>query len=101
MNEIKQIISRLEKQRTGIERAIAALREVSEGASAGAPEPSPQKRGPKKRRLSKEGRERIAEAARRRWAALREAAGTAQESAKPVARKKRGRRKAAKTVAAA
>ena len=49
------------------------------------------KRPRKRHKISKEGRERIAAAARARWAALRKAKGTADA---PAPRKKRGRKKA-------
>jgi hypothetical protein len=74
VNEIPGIISRLERQRTALERAISALRDM-EGAqataktgTAGTPA-----RGRKKSRLSAAGRRRIAEAARKRWAEKRAA----------------------------
>ena len=81
MNDVDSIISQLEDQKGAIERAISALREIS------APEASSvkkSKRGrppgraaavngsgsalPKKRRLSPEGRQRIVEALKKRWA---------------------------------
>ncbi len=87
MNELGQIIRQLEQQRAAIERALVALR----GSAAMAPQnegapPRPGRRG-RKRRLSPEERARIAEAARRRWAALK--AGGQGES------KKAGRKKQA------
>lgn len=73
MSEIKSIISQLEKQRTAIERAIGALREIQGGGAmpAAAGDDSAPRRGrppKKKRRLSEEGRQRIIEAAKKRWA---------------------------------
>ena len=70
MREIGSIIKQLEQQRAAIERAISALREVSQvpGETAG---PVREKSAPKKRRMSPEGRKRIGDAARRRWAALK------------------------------
>lgn len=72
----------LEKNRTAIDRALAALREIQGGAavppvrrvgrppkSASAPAaPAAAPAGKKRRKLSAEGRARIAEAARARWA---------------------------------
>lgn len=80
MTDLQQIISNLEQQKAAIEKALAALR----GLSAGAPErrgpgrpPGTRRPGrpPNKRSLiSEEGRRRIAEAQRERWAAKKAAA---------------------------
>jgi hypothetical protein len=85
VNEIPGIISRLERQRTALERAISALREM-EGvqATAKAGTAASPARGPRKSRLSAAGRRRIAEAARKRWAEKRAADAAA-------AKKKSGR----------
>jgi hypothetical protein len=72
LKDIEGIISELEQQREAIDRAITALREITSGGTRQATPTraaaSPQR---KKRRLSPEGRERIAEALRKRWAAKR------------------------------
>ncbi|MBS1985763.1 MAG: hypothetical protein JST16_16515 [Bdellovibrionales bacterium] len=86
MNEIGTIISRLERQRIAIERALSALREVAgervvaatatKGAAVAAGA------APRKRRLSAEARRRMSEAQQRRWAAQRAAqSGKAEASA--------------------
>jgi hypothetical protein len=80
LNDVTRIISDLERQRTAIDRAISALREVAgrglgntmspstpEPATGGAPATK------KKRQLSPEGRQRIIDAAKKRWAAKRAA----------------------------
>lgn len=79
MNDVDSIISQLETQREAIDRAISALRGVEAGslpAKRRGPQP-PQKKATqkkaKKRVLSEEGRARISEAAKRRWAALKKA----------------------------
>lgn len=82
-NEFKDIITRLERQRTAIDRALAALREV-DGSNAGetviARRGRPKKAARKKankaasRTISDEGRKRIAEAQRKRWALKKRAA---------------------------
>jgi hypothetical protein len=69
-NEFKDIIQRLEKQKAAIDRALAALREVDDN---GAEEAATTRRGrpgkvARKRKMSEEGRKRIAEAQRKRWA---------------------------------
>jgi hypothetical protein len=71
MSEISSVISRLERQRQSIERAIAALREVDESAPAAKATKAAVGRPRKKNRLSEAGRRRIAEAAKRYWAQKR------------------------------
>jgi hypothetical protein len=88
VNEISQIIRQLEQQRTAIERALTALRDFSGGSApqsaAGRPAGGPGRK-PRKRRLSPEGRARIAEAARRRWAALKAGGGQSRSGRKKSA----------------
>ncbi len=112
MNDVTRIISELERQRTAIERAISALREVAgrqdvqnlATSSAGGP-------AGKKRQLSPEGRQRIIDATKRRWAAKRAASkqpstasqgetGTGRKSTRFGAKRGAGARKkaAAKTT---
>jgi hypothetical protein len=93
VNDIEQIISRLERQREAIDRAITALREI-EGATkgpasavaatsqtvhrkssanrqslAGASKESPAKvEEPKRGRLTPEGRKKLSLAGKKRWA---------------------------------
>jgi len=79
MSTLSSLISQLERQRTSIERAISALREAEGSGHAAAASVAAatggatKKRGRRggKRRLSPEGRARIAEAARKRWAMKR------------------------------
>lgn len=70
----KDIITRLEKQRASIERALTALREVGEiddtGREALSIAPTKAKRKGK-RKVSAEARARMAEGQRLRWAAKR------------------------------
>ena len=68
--KLKKLIERLEKHMAAIERALPALRAANDGDF----EASPPRRGQpekvsRKRTLSTEARERIAEAQRKRWAA--------------------------------
>ena len=105
MNDIARVISRLEQQRATIDRAISALREVEPTTPAESASPkSASATKPKKRRMSAEGRGRIAEAARRRWAEKRasEAAQASKASTttkavatKKVVSKRRGGKRAA------
>ena len=74
MTEIGKIISQLENQRASIERAIAALREIDSPSPAEARTASAvSKKATQKRHISPEGRKRIIEATKRRWAAKRAA----------------------------
>ncbi len=71
MNNVENVISQLETQRSAIDRAISALREVAEKsplAKVISPSSNSQRR---KRHLSPEGRRRIIEATKRRSAAKR------------------------------
>lgn len=90
MRNIENIIADLEQQRSAIDRAISALRDIGTGKAAGKGLRVGSEKAPVKRRLSPEGKRRIAEAARRRWANQRAAQALAA-----AAPKKRGRRKAA------
>jgi len=79
VNNVENVISQLETQRSAIDRALEALREVAgKGHVAITPGSNGQRR---KRHLSPEGRRRIIEATKRRWAAKR--AGTASRAAGP------------------
>ena len=90
MNDIDNVISRLEKQRSAIDRALLALREISGPSTANA-QPGSQSTS-QKRRLSPEGRRRIIEATKRRWAAKRSGGtGTATKSAVAPSRSRRGK----------
>ena len=104
LQNLLELISELEKQKAAIDTALAALRAVS-GTEAtkrrGRPPGSGVKRAPgrppkKQVRISAEGRKRLAESMKKRWAAKR--------AAKKVAAKKvskpRGKRTAQKETAA-
>jgi hypothetical protein len=80
LGNLQDVISKLEQQKVAIDKAIAALREFNE---SGATEATTQtlgrpakavKKAAKKRVMSEEGRKRIAEASRKRWAAFKKAA---------------------------
>jgi hypothetical protein len=75
LGNFKDIITRLEKQKAAIDRALAALHEFDDGAVAesAVPRKTAAKKAAKKRVLSEEGRQRIADAARKRWAAKKKA----------------------------
>jgi hypothetical protein len=88
MDAFKDIVAQLEKQKQAIEKALAALRDLGGGAPAPvkAAKRAYKRRAVKKRGgISEEGRKRLAEAMKKRWAVKR--AGSAV--------KKSGRKKAA------
>jgi hypothetical protein len=81
------IIDQLERQKTAIERALAALRNIE-----GTPETaSPTSTGPAKRKgaMTPAGRRRLSEALKKRWAAKKAATGTpAAASPKKLAQRR-------------
>jgi hypothetical protein len=89
VNEIGKVIAQLESQRDSIDRAIAALREISGPVETAdrAPSGSPNV-ATRKRQISPEGRKRIAEATRKRWAARRAAMGSETPEVKAPVRKR-------------
>jgi hypothetical protein len=97
-NGLKDVIKRLEHQRTAIERALTALREVdgtvTESNEVAGPVASP-RRGRAKRKggMTPEGRRRLSEALKKRWAVKR-AGSSVQSKARPAkATKKAAARK--------
>ena len=73
MKPLDQVISDLENQREAIDRALEALRSIQ---STESPSVGQKRRGRPpggKKTMSAEGRARIAEAQRKRWAAQKEA----------------------------
>jgi hypothetical protein len=109
MNGIQEVISKLEAQRSAIERALAALHDVDgtgespsrrrpgRPKAAVAAEPSqPAQEARKRGRVTPEGRKRLAEAMKRRWAVKR-AASAAKKS---LAKKKVTAKKTAPPAAA-
>jgi hypothetical protein len=73
LKDIESIISELEQQRSAIDRAISALREVTgtRPASGITAPANTQAAAMKKRTITPAGRKRIAEAMKRPWAAKR------------------------------
>jgi hypothetical protein len=96
MDALNEIIARLEKQKEAIDKALDALRETDEAppAPVAPAKRSYTRRATKKKNsggISAEGRKRLADAMKKRWAAKR--AGPT-----PKAAKKAGRKKAAKAA---
>ena len=73
---LNDIIAKLEEQKSAIERALSALHEIEgTGAQSGEETPSATRKVRAKRKggISTEGRKRLAEAMKRRWAMKRTA----------------------------
>jgi hypothetical protein len=91
---LNRIIAQLEQQKAAIEHALAALHDVAgipgTASPASAPSPSQQKPARRKVRFTPEGRRRLAEAMKRRWAVKR-----AASAVKKTGRKQRVAKKAA------
>jgi hypothetical protein len=78
MNEIANIINRLETKKAAIEQALEALRDFGETGSI-TPAQSTSTAARRKGGMTPEGRRRLALAMKRRWAAKR--AGTSAKKA--------------------
>ncbi len=92
MNEIESVISQLEQQRDAIERALAALRDIAPAAKKLGRPPGKKARGGKGH-MSAEGRARIGEATRRRWAEKRAAeAAPGKKTGRPAKKASGGKR---------
>jgi hypothetical protein len=92
VDEIQNIIQQLQKRISSLDRAVAALKEVG-GQGTSTTSDSSMTTARAKRRghgLTPEGRERIAEAMRQRWAARKAPVESTQGA--PSARKRRERR---------
>jgi hypothetical protein len=90
-NSLNEVIKKLEQQRTGIERALAALREIegpSAVASAAAPAVGRPRKAKRKGGMTPEGRRRLSEALKARWAAKK--AGSAAPATAPAKAKRKG-----------
>lgn len=72
-DSLNKIIQQLERQKTAIERALTALREV-EGIEAAGPASSSSGPAERKGGMTPEGRKRLSAALKKRWAAAKKAA---------------------------
>jgi hypothetical protein len=103
-NSVNEVIKKLEQQRAGIDRALAALRdleapgEVTASSAASAPSPAPARGRPAKRKggMTAEGRRRLSEALRARWAAKK--AGTPVAASPAAAAPAKAKRKGGMTL---
>jgi hypothetical protein len=96
LNNIDEIISDLEQQRQKIERALAALREITQSfGTTRTREISTTGPRSKRHRLSAAGRRAISEATKKRWA-LKRVAESAAAPKKPAVKTATRTRKARK-----
>lgn len=92
-NSLAEVIRKLEQQKAGIERALDALRSIEGTGEAATPSPSTATgsvRGRRKGGMTPEGRRRLSEALKARWAARREGSSEAAASAPAKAKRKGG-----------
>ena len=84
MRDLQNIIVELEQQKEAIERALAALRDVAEPAQTGTATKKRRGRPPatKQSRMSEEGRQRLRDSMKQRWAAKRAAKRTSKRADK-------------------
>jgi hypothetical protein len=82
VNKVGNMIDQLEKQRSAIDRALSALREIAE-PSGRTPIAAAGDHRQTGRHLSPEGRRRIIAATKRRWAAKRAAEAAPGRSQAP------------------
>jgi hypothetical protein len=97
MNEIANIISKLEAQKAAIEQALDALRDFGETGSI-TPGKSTAKVPARKGGMTPEGRRRLALAMKRRWAAKRTGAQAKKATTKKSGLSAAGRRKLAEAM---
>jgi len=96
VDPIADIINRLEQQQAAIDGALTALRGIAGSSRSTAPNSNSKVGRPVKRqrRLSAEGRRKIAEAARKRWAAIKAAKGAPTPASEKIVKRRGGRKKA-------
>jgi len=97
MNEIANIISRLETQKAAIDQALEALRDFAETGSITPGKSTRNSAGARKGGMTPEGRRRLALAMKRRWAAKRTGA-QAKKATKRTGLTAAGRRKLAEAM---
>jgi len=88
MNEIANIISRLETQKAAVDQALEALRDFAETGSITPGKSTGNSAPTRKGGMTPEGRRRLALAMRRRWAAKRTGAQAKKATTKTATTKK-------------
>ena len=90
MNEIANIISRLENQKAAIDRALEALQDFAATGSITPQQSGRKTQSARKGGMTPEGRRRLALAMKRRWAAKRTGKQAKKATAKKATAKKAG-----------
>jgi hypothetical protein len=98
MNEIANIISRLETQKDAIDRALDALRDFAETGSITPTKSRGKAARPRRGGMTPEGRRRLALAMKRRWAAKRAGTQAKKAPAKKTGLSAAGRQKLAEAM---
>src|SRR5690348_11935342 len=98
MNEIANIISRLETQKAAVDQALEALRDFAETGSITPGKSTSNSAPARKGGMTPEGRRRLALAMKRRWAAKRTGAQAKKATAKKTGLSGAGRRKLAEAM---
>jgi hypothetical protein len=94
-NSLSEVIKKLEQQRIGIERALAALRDI-EGPGLETPAPAAARsvgrprKAKRKGGMTPEGRRRLSEALKARWAARKAGASAPAKKAPAKTAKRKG-----------
>jgi len=96
LNEIANIISRLENQKAAIDRALEALQDFAATGSITPPQSGRKRTPARKGGMTPEGRRRLALAMKRRWAAKR----TGVQAKKATTRKATTKKATAKEATA-
>jgi hypothetical protein len=100
MNELKDIIASLERQKAGIDRALSALTGIETSPQPASSGSSTTKAQPgRKRGLTAAGRKRISEALKKRWAAKKASEAGSGESVEPKPQRRRARKRSARKQA--
>ena len=94
LNEIANIISRLEDQKAAIDRALQTLQDFAATGSITPPQSGRKRTPARKGGMTPEGRRRLALAMKRRWAAKRTGAQANEAKAKKATTKKATAKKA-------
>jgi len=98
VNEIANIISRLEMQKGAIDQALEALRDFAETGSITPVKATSNSARARKGGMTPEGRRRLALAMKRRWAAKRTGAQAKKATTKRTGLTAAGRRKLAEAM---
>jgi hypothetical protein len=101
MNELKDIIASLERQKAGIDRALSALTGIETSPQPASSSSTTKSQPGRKRGLTAAGRKRISDALKKRWAAKKAAEAGSGETAEVKPKRRRARKRSARKQAPA